>query len=222
MTLIIITGEIDLSVASILGLSSVARRRPAPRTAADRRCRPCSPWSSALACGALNGFLVAVRRPAVARGHDRHPRPLPRPGRRAARHQGGHRLPAGLDRPRQPADRDHRRPADRDRRSSSSRSRSRCCCTSPVRPRRLRHRPEQRGGAVQRRRRARAPSSSSSCSRGVVSAFAGVYFTLRFGSARGDNAHRPGAAGDRGGAARRRLDLRRPRPACSASSPGCC
>ena len=46
----------------------------------------------------------------------------------------------------------------------------------------------KRGGAVHRRRRARAPSSCSSSLTGVVSAFAGVYFTLRFGSARGDNA----------------------------------
>ena len=46
---------------------------------------------------------------------------------------------------------------------------------------------------------------------GVVSAFAGIYFTLRFGSARGDNATGLELAGDRGGAARRRLDLRRPR-----------
>ena len=48
---------------------------------------------------------------------------------------------------------------------------------------------------------------------GVVSAFAGIYYTLRFGSARGDNAHRPRAPGDRGRAARRRVDLRRPRRA---------
>ena len=59
MTLIIITGEIDLSVASIDGPEQRAARR-APRQRhvdpgrrAARRC-----WS-ALLCGALNGFLVA-------------------------------------------------------------------------------------------------------------------------------------------------------------------
>ena len=59
MTLIIITGEIDLSVASIMGLSSVlvgvlhedGMSIPAAALAGPR-------WSASL-CGALNGFLVA-------------------------------------------------------------------------------------------------------------------------------------------------------------------
>ena len=54
---------------------------------------------------------------------------------------------------------------------------------------------------------------------GVVSALAGIYYTLRFGSARGDNATGLELPGDRGGAARRRVDLRRPRARCTASSP---
>ena len=76
MTLIIITGEIDLSVASIVGLSSVllgvlhddGMSIPAAALIVAAARRP---------CGAFNGFLVAVRRAAVARGHDRHPRALP-------------------------------------------------------------------------------------------------------------------------------------------------
>ena len=45
---------------------------------------------------------------------------------------------------------------------------------------------------------------------GAMSALAGVYWTLRFGSARGDNARRGASSRHRGGAARRRLHLRRP------------
>ena len=87
MTLIIITGEIDLSVASVVGPEQRAGRR-APPGGWPRSRRPAwSPCWSALLCGALNGFLVAVRRAAVARRHHRHAGALPRPRRRAARHQ---------------------------------------------------------------------------------------------------------------------------------------
>ena len=48
---------------------------------------------------------------------------------------------------------------------------------------------------------------------GVVSAFAGIYFTLRYGSRPRRQRHRLRAPGDRRGPPRRRLDLRRPRPA---------
>ena len=48
---------------------------------------------------------------------------------------------------------------------------------------------------------------------GVVSAFAGIYFTLRFGTRPWRQRHGLRAAGDRRRAARRGLDLRRPRPA---------
>ena len=60
MTLIIITGEIDLSVASIVGsrasLLGVLHQAGLPDPGGRRSSRS----SSALLCGALNGFLVTV------------------------------------------------------------------------------------------------------------------------------------------------------------------
>ena len=57
MTLVIITGEIDLSVASMLGLSSVARRRALRgRAGRSRRRRLVALVVGALG-GAFNGFL---------------------------------------------------------------------------------------------------------------------------------------------------------------------
>ena len=99
MTLIIITGEIDLSVASILGLSSVLLGVLHERRLSDPGRRAARAPASARVCGALNGFLVAyVGLPSLAvtigtlalyRGHRGRP----------ARHQGGHRLPREVDRP---------------------------------------------------------------------------------------------------------------------------
>ena len=92
MTLIIVTGEIDLSVASVVGLSSVMLGTlvdhgtlGAGRGARRPRRRPGLRRAQRLPGG--------VRRTAVARGHHRHPRALPRHRGRRARHQGGHRLP---------------------------------------------------------------------------------------------------------------------------------
>ena len=90
MTLIIITGEIDLSVASIMGLSSVllgvfhdsGMSIPAAAVLA---------LLVGLLCGALNGFLIAYVGLPVARRHHRHARALPRHRRRPARHDGHHR-----------------------------------------------------------------------------------------------------------------------------------
>ena len=61
MTLIIVTGEIDLSVASVVGPDQRAASASCTRTPG---CRSRSPALLALAgrrcsCGALNGFLVA-------------------------------------------------------------------------------------------------------------------------------------------------------------------
>ena len=56
-----------------------------------------------------------------------------------------------------------------------------------VRSRRLRDRAQRRGRALHRRQR-RAHQVLLFVMSGVVSAFAGIYYTLRFGSARGDNA----------------------------------
>ena len=58
MTLIIITGEIDLSVASMLALSARADGRPVDPPlvdAADHRRRA---WLMGTVAGAINGFLV--------------------------------------------------------------------------------------------------------------------------------------------------------------------
>ena len=99
MTLIIVTGEIDLSVASVMGLSSVLlgvlhQGGMSVPAAARRR------LLAGVVCGALNGFLVAyVGLPSLAvtigtlalyRGLAVGP----------ARHQGGHRVPREVDRPR--------------------------------------------------------------------------------------------------------------------------
>ena len=81
MTLIVITGEIDLSVASMLGLSSAAASATSARTAgrSGRRCwSPC--WSAPLG-GAFNGVLVTRARAALDRGHHRHADAVPRPRR---------------------------------------------------------------------------------------------------------------------------------------------
>ena len=104
MTLVIVTGEIDLSVASVVGLSSVLLG-----SLVDHG------WAvpAAMLVALLAGPAVRpaqrvpgrVRRTAVAGGHDRHPRALPRHRGRAARHQGGHRLPAAVDEPGQGRDR---------------------------------------------------------------------------------------------------------------------
>ena len=77
LALIVITGEIDLSVASILGLSGVVM--------AELFMHGWPIWPAMGAAlvlgavaGAFNGFLVTRPRPAVARGHDRHADALPR------------------------------------------------------------------------------------------------------------------------------------------------
>ena len=221
MTLIIITGEIDLSVASVVGLSSVlvgvlhqdGWSIPAAGARRPRR-RP------ALRCA--QRLPGRVRRAPVAGGHHRHPGALPRTGGRAARHHGGHRLPGGVDRARQGEDRRHAVPPG-DRASSSCWPwSSRSCCTSP----------RSVAASTTSASTPRRPTSPASTSRrtklilfmlsGVVSALAGIYYTLRFGSARGDNATGLELQRDRRRPARRRLDLRRPRHACTASSPASC
>ena len=105
MTMIIITGEIDLSVASVVGLSSVLVG--VLHQDAGMSIPVAGPGRDPGRRGVrrLQRLPRRVRRPAVARGHDRHPRPLPRHRGRPARHQGGHRLPREVDRPRQGADR---------------------------------------------------------------------------------------------------------------------
>ena len=130
-----------------------------------------------------------VRRAAVARGHHRHARAVPRPRGRAARHDGGHRLPREVDGPgRRSGSAARRFPlvADPDR-GAGGRLRGPAALHA-VRPRHLR-----RSGSTTRRRTSPAstwpaPSSSLFVLAGAVSALAGIYYTLRYGSARGDNA----------------------------------
>ncbi len=104
MTMVIITGEIDLSVASTVGLSSVL-------VGVFHEHGFAIPVAGLLAlvvgalCGAFNGFLVAYVGPAVPRRHHRHAGPLPRHRRWPARDEGSDRLSAGLDGARQGQDR---------------------------------------------------------------------------------------------------------------------
>ena len=78
LTLIVITGEIDLSVA----VDARAHRRRHGGARSSTAGRSGSRWSqrSSLGalCGAFNGFLVTRLGPAVARGHDRHADAVPR------------------------------------------------------------------------------------------------------------------------------------------------
>ncbi len=104
MTLIIITGEIDLSVASVVGLSSVLVGILHQDAGLSIPVAALLAIAIGAVAGAFNGFLVGVRRSAVARRHHRHPRALPRDRGRPARHQGRDRLPGAVDRPRQGAD----------------------------------------------------------------------------------------------------------------------
>ena len=105
MTMIIITGEIDLSVASVVGLSSVLVGVLHQDAGMSIPAAALVAILVGAVCGAFNGFLVAyVGLPSLAvtigtlalyRGIAVGP----------ARHQGGHGLPREVDRPRQGADR---------------------------------------------------------------------------------------------------------------------
>ena len=104
MTMVIVTGEIDLSVASVVGLSSVlvgvlhehglpmgARGGPGAGRRVGVRCAQRLPRG--------------VRRASVPGRHHRDAGALPRAGGRPPRYQGGHRLPRVLDGPGEEADR---------------------------------------------------------------------------------------------------------------------
>ena len=211
MTLVIISGEIDLSVASVVGLSSVLvgvlheGGLPIPAAAL-----------LALAAGRglrrLQRLPRRVRRAAVARGHHRHAGAVPGAGGRPARHPGGHRLPGAVDRPGDGQDRGLQHPA---RHGAVPRPGSRLHAAAALhllRPRRLRHRAQQRGGALHRRRRAAHEAPAVRPVRRRLGAGRHLlHAALRQRPRR--QRHGPGAAGHRGRAARRRLDLRRTRPA---------
>ena len=127
------------------------------------------------------------RRPALARGDDRHARAVPRHRRGAARHHGDHRVPRVLDRPRQGQ---HPRHADPGHHDPVRRARDRvrgAAALHAVRPLALRDRPQQGGRRVlgHRRRAHEVPALPDERHR---RGFAGVYFTLLYSNARGDNA----------------------------------
>ena len=100
MTMVIVTGEIDLSVASVVGLSSVLVGVLHHDAGLSIPVAGLVALLVGVVCGAVQRLPRRVRRAAVAGRHDRHPRALPRPRRRAPRHDGGHRLPAEVDEPR--------------------------------------------------------------------------------------------------------------------------
>ena len=153
MTLIIITGEIDLSVASIVGPRSVLlgllHQARAGRSRPPRSSRSWSARSAARSTASSHR-----RRPALARGHHRHARAVPRPRRRPPRHHGGHRVPASPG----PTCAKSRIPGTPHPGRSSScfvllaLVFARLAALHPVRPRHLRHRPQQA-------RRPRSPAS---------------------------------------------------------------
>ena len=99
MTLVIITGEIDLSVASTVALSSVILGRAARRHGlADRPAAgspSSSPRSAARSTGSSSRWSGCRRWPSRSDA-----RAVPRHRRRAPRHQGNHRVPPGVARPR--------------------------------------------------------------------------------------------------------------------------
>ena len=187
MTLIIITGEIDLSVASVVGLSSVlvgvlhqdggcdpGRRRWSRSSSACSAARSTASWSRTSGSRRWRSPSAPWRSTAASRSACSAPprsptsRVVDRPAKANIR---GRRYPEVID-PARGRARDLRVPA----------------ALHVLRPRHLRRsastpRPPTSPGST-----SRAPSSVLFMLAGVVSALAGIYYTLRFGSARGDNA----------------------------------
>ena len=223
LTLVIVAAEIDLSVASVLALSSALMAYAVERTA----CR------SRLIIPICLGRRRAVRRlqrparhpprAAVARRHDRHARAVPRARLRGHRRRVGRPTSRPyVDRPRLRQLRRHVHPQhDRAVRRAGHRASRVLLHATPFGRSVLRDR-RQRGGGVLlgparqahqadpvRRCRAwspRSPASSSRCATRPRAANVGQGFELTV---------------DHRGAARRRLDLRRPRHDRRASSSRC-
>ena len=211
MTLVIVTGEIDLSVASVVGLSSVLLGLLVDHG-----------WAvpAAMLVALLAGLPVRpdqrvprrLRRTPVAGGHDRHPRALPRHRRRAARHQGRDRLPAALDEPGQGRDRWDGLPGDRGPVPGAGAVLRPAAPVLRLRPRCLRHRPQRRGGAV--RRRLGRPHQADAVRDDLAGL--GVRRHLLHAAVLQQSRRqrdRPRAPGHRGRPAGRRLHLRRSRQA---------
>ena len=98
LALVIIAAEIDLSVASVLALSSALMAYAVERGLPLELIMPICLVAGAL-CGAFNGAAGDAARAAVARGDDRHARAVPRPGLRGHRRRVGDGLPGDLDGP---------------------------------------------------------------------------------------------------------------------------
>ena len=188
MTLIIITGEIDLSVASIAGLTS-ALMGVLWAGGTDIWLALAISLLAGIAAGMFNGFLIAVLGlPSLAvtigtlalfRGLA-----LVIIGDNAVAN-----FPQGADRLLHLQDRRHRHPHGDDRRRRGRWSSSACCCTSP-RSDAASIAIGLQQGSRQLRRASTSPaaSSGSTSASGAVSALAGIYWTLRYTSARSDNA----------------------------------
>ena len=99
LTLIIILGEIDLSVESMAGLASATLGFMWAAGVPLEIGIPVVLVIGALG-GLLNGTLVGSRRPAVARRHAGHARPLPGHGPDHPRPARRQQLPAGVHRAR--------------------------------------------------------------------------------------------------------------------------
>ena len=135
-------------------------------------------------------FVTVLGLPSLA-GHDRHAGALPRARVRGARRPGGRRLPGRLDRPAVTGT----DPGDTDPVRLILVVAGAGACVFGVGP--ARHRRSAARPVRHRRQRARRPASpasastapSSGCSSltGAMSALAGVFWTLRFASARADN-----------------------------------
>ena len=185
MALIIIAGEIDLSVESMLGLSASVLGYLYAAGVPLEVAIPLVLVVGALG-GLLNGVLVTRARPAVARRHARHARALSRArprGARVARHQP---VPDVVHDVRV---RDRARPADplaiRHLSGVGVRARGRY---STARGSAARSTPSARTRRPRGSPASGSPGSSCgcSCSRGTVAALAGVILTARMASARAD------------------------------------
>ena len=188
MTLIIVAGEIDLSVASIARPDQRADglRCGTPAGRSRRSSRPCLVARRAgRRAQRLPGHPA---RPAVARGHHRHARPVPRARLRRARRPGGGRLPGQLHETSAPAPiagTDIPYPIAPVRRAGR-RLRGRAA-RHAVRPLGVRDRRQRGGRALLRHPRQAGPSSACIVVSGAMAALAGIVFTLRYASARADN-----------------------------------
>ena len=211
LTPIIITGGIDLSVGSMMGLAAVVFGRAVARRRAADAARPSRSRSRSARWAALLNALDdhAAELPAAHR-HARHLLALPRRGRGAdARRRELLGLPRRLPVPRAGL---RRRPrADAALRARGGRGRLLVvAATHRLRPEPLRHRLFGRGGALRRHPRARAPDARLRAV-GAGGEPRGGHLRRASGAGEVGRGDWLRADGDHGRGARRRVDLRRAR-----------